>query len=39
MSTHIKNQQPNHHSTLRRLLTRHPVAAFMVMAFDLSLNF
>jgi hypothetical protein len=32
MST-LKNQQPANSSSLRRLVARHPVAAFLVMAF------
>src|SRR3712207_3668690 len=34
MSTATENQQtPNSSSSLRRLVARHPVAAFLVMAF------
>ena len=33
MSTLVKNQQPANSSSLRRLVARHPVAAFLLMAF------
>ncbi len=33
MSTAIENQQPTTHSTLRRLVARHPVAAFLIMVY------
>jgi len=33
MSTATENQQPTTHSTLRRLVARHPATAFLVMAF------
>ncbi len=33
MSTHTENGQPTTHSTLRRLVARHPATAFLVMAF------
>jgi len=33
MSTLTATQQPARHSALRRLVARHPVAAFLVMAF------
>jgi membrane protease YdiL (CAAX protease family) len=33
MSTVIENQQPANSSSVRRLVSRHPVAAFLVMAF------
>ncbi len=33
MSTAIETHQPTTHSTLRRLVARHPATAFLVMAF------
>ena len=33
MSTHTENRQPTTHSTLRRLVARHPATAFLLMAF------
>ena len=33
MSTATENQQPTTHSTLRRLVARHPVAAFLIMVY------
>jgi membrane protease YdiL (CAAX protease family) len=33
MSTHTDNGQPTTHSTLRRLVARHPATAFLLMAF------
>jgi uncharacterized protein len=33
MSTPIENSQPAPHSTLRRLVARHPVTTFLIMAY------
>ena len=35
MSTVTENQQPITHSTLRRLVARHPMVAFLIMAYGL----
>ena len=38
MSTPTAIQQPAPPSTLKRLVTRHPVAAFLMMAFTVSIT-
>jgi uncharacterized protein len=37
MSTPTAIQHPSHPSTLRRLVARHPVAAFLIMAYTVSI--
>ena len=39
MSTPTATQQPAPHSALRRLVARHPVAAFLVMTEVMNLSF
>lgn len=37
MSLHAASQQPAPHSALRRLVVRHPVAAFLAMVFTVNI--
>ena len=39
MSTPTATQQPAPHSAIRRLVARHPVAAFLVMVYTVSFAF
>ena len=38
MSTPAAIQQPAPHSAFRRLVARHPVATFLIMAFTVSIT-
>jgi len=38
MSTLTATQQPAAHSALRRLVARHPVAAFLIMAYTVTVT-
>jgi len=39
MSTHTATPHPTSHSALRRLVARHPVATFLVMAYTVESAF